>query len=124
MNLAIDGVRADIEGENLERVGVHEERVLLRVVNRDGPFGGHRIACGVVVLTVVARHHILVDGIVIHHIPIGIVGAVAGVVIDAVAYQLLTLVVQHRAVHQPRPVELCVVVPLFRVDMAFTRQDV
>ena len=115
---AIDGVGADVVSENLERVGVHEQRVTLRIVDADGTPGGHGIARGVVVLAVVAGHHVLVHRVGIDHVPVGIVGAVVGIVIDAVADERAALVADDGAPEELGALGLGVVIAVFAVDMA------
>ena len=124
MHLSIDGVGVDVEGEDLERVGMHEQGVALREVNDHGAVGEQGIARLLVVLTVVARHAVLIDGVGIDDIAEGLVQSALTVVIDAVADELSALVVQDRAVHEPCTFELRVIVALLGVDMAVAGDDV
>ena len=124
VNLAVDGVCADVEGEYLERVGMHVERVLLREVDGHGALGGHGVACRVVVFGVVARQHVLVHAVGVDDVPVGIVGARLGVVVDAVADERLAAVPHDRAPEEFRLLRLGVVVAVFAVDAAGARRDV
>ena len=66
VNLAVHGVGVDVEGDDAERVGMHEERVTLGVVDGHGAVGTQGVACVLVILAVVARQLIAVDGVHIH----------------------------------------------------------
>ena len=103
---------------------MHEQRVLLGIVDGDGPLGGHGIAGGVVVLAVVAGHHVLVDGIGVHHIPVGIVGTVVSIMVYAVADKGAPLVLDDGTAKEFRPLCLRIVVAVLTVDMARTRRYV
>ena len=124
MYLAVDGVRADVECEDFKGVGMHEKRVLLRIVDGDGTLGGHCIACRVIVFTVVACHHVLVDGIVVHHVPIGIVGAIGGIMVDTVANEDASLVADDGAAEELRLLCLGVVETVLAINVAGARRDV
>ena len=97
---------------------MHEERVLLREIHRDGILGSHGIAGRIVILTVVACQHVLVHRIGHDHIPVGIVGAGLGIVEDAVAYQRTPLVVDDRTSEELRLFCACVIIAVFTVDDA------
>ena len=124
MNLAIDGVCLVVEGKNLEGVGMHIQRILLREVYYNSTFRGHCIACRVVVLTIVARNHVLVDGVRENHIAIGIVRTVLGIMVDAVANERLALVLHHRASEEFGIARLGVVVAVLAIDVAGARRDI
>ena len=124
VDLAVDGVGVDVEGEDLERVGVHEERVALGVVDGDGTVGTHGIAERVAVLAVVAGELVLVDGIDVDDVVIGLADARLLVVPDAVADEHLALVAEDGAIEEAGPLVAGVVVAALGVDMAASRSDV
>ena len=124
MYLTVHRVGIDVEGHNLERVGMHEKRVSLGVID------GHSTVCTqgkarvLIILAVVARQLVTVEGIDIDNIEECLAEAHLAVVIDTIAHKHLTVVVEYRAVHETGTFKLRVVIPLFRVDMTFTRGDI
>ena len=124
VDLAVHGVGVDVEGDDAERIGVHEKRVTLGVVDGHGTVGTHGIARILVILAVIARQLVAVDGVYVDDIVERLTESHLAVVIDAVAHKHLTLIVEHGAVHQPGPLEFRVVIAQFGVDMTVTGSDV
>ena len=76
------------------------------------------------VFTVVSGQLVLIDGVHEDDIPKCLTKPLLTVVVDAVAHHRFPLVVQDRAFHQPCLVILCIIIALFRIDMAVTRSNI
>ena len=97
---AIDGVGLDVEGEHLQRVGMHVERVFLRVVDEQGAVGSPSLARLLIIPETVAQHLVLVLLVDIHHILETFADARLLVVEQAVASQFLLVVDQCAAAEE------------------------
>ena len=117
VHLAVDGVGIDVEGEYLQRVGMHVKGVFLREVFGHSIVGSHGIACGVVVLAVVACQLVLVDGVGEHDVPVGVADACQCVAEHAVAHDGASLVADDGASEEFRLLCLGVVVSVLAVDV-------
>ena len=116
VNLTIDRIRLDIEGNNLEGVGMHIERVALRIVNGHGRIGTDSIARRFPVFTIVARQLILIHRVDIDNITESLTKSLFTIIVDTVAHHRLAPIAQHRTVHQPGLILTCVVVALLGID--------
>ena len=123
-DFAVNRVGLDVIGNHLEGVGMHEERVALRVIDGHGTIGAERKTSALPVFAVVAGKLVLVYRIDVNHIAEGLRKTVFAVVVNAVAHHHLALVRHNRAVHQSGAVVLGVVISLLRVDMTIARGDV
>ena len=92
MHHAVDRVGVDVEGIELQRVGMHIERVLLRIVFHESLACGVAIACLVVIEQVVAKELVLVHRVLIDHVAEAFVQTCRVVVEQAVAGDGLLLV--------------------------------
>ena len=117
MDLAVDRVCLDVEGDNLECVGMHEEGVALRVVDGYCAVRTHRIARILVVLSIVAREFVAIDRVDIDHIIERLTEAHLTVVVDAVAHKHPTIVGKYGAVHETGTFKLRVIIALLGIDM-------
>ena len=124
MDLAIDRVSLDVEGDDLERIGMHEEGVALRVVDGYSAVRTHRIARILVVLSIVAREFVAIDGVDINHIIERLTEAHLTVVVDAVAHKHPAIVGKYGTVHKSGTLQLRVVIALLRIDMVVAGGDV
>ena len=124
MDLTVHRIGINVEGDNLERVGMHKERVALRVIDGHSTIGTQGKARVLIVLTIVARQLIAVDGINIDHIEERLAEPHPTVVIDTIAHEHLTVIIKYRTVHESGTLELRVVVALLGVDMIVARGDV
>ena len=115
MNLAIHRVGVDIECEYLKRVGMHEESVLLRVVDSHRLLGCHGISLLVVIIAIVAGEHVLVDRVGINHVVERLAHTRLTVVEHTVANHRLSLVLQHRTPKEFRLFRLGVIISILGV---------
>ena len=123
MDLAIDRIGFVVERKNLKGVGMDKQRVLLREIDDNSTFRGHRITCGVVVFTIVSCQHILIDRIRQYHIAIGVVRTVLGIVIDTVTNQRLALVLHHRTAEKFGMLRTGVVIAVLTINLTTARQN-
>ena len=124
MDLAIDRVSLDVEGDDLERIGMHEEGVTLRVINGHSAVRTHRITRILVVLAIVAREFVLIDGVDINHIVECLTEPHLAIVIDAVAHKHPTIVGKYGTVHEASTFKLRVIIALLGIDMVVAGGDV
>ncbi len=110
MHNAIDGVGIDVIRKYLERIGMHEERVALRIIYRHGFLGCHGITRSLIVFAIVTQEHVLIDGVIKLHIAKSIAHAALAAVIDTVANHGTSVIAYHRTVKQFRVVGLRVIV--------------
>ena len=123
MHLAVDRVGVDVEGIELQRVGMHIERVLLRIVFHERLACGVAIACLVVIEQVVAKELVLVHRVFVDHIAEAFVQTRRVVVEQTVASDGLLLVHDGGAAKQLREVGLRVEIAVGGVDDVVARHD-
>ena len=100
MHGAVGRVGLQVEGVHLDAVGMHVHRVCaLREIYNTCRIGPKAVTRPVVIITVVARHGILVEKVGVHHVAERLSYRVNTVPHDAVADELLS-VVAHLAAHE------------------------
>ena len=85
VDLTVHGVRIDVKGDNLEGIGMHEERVALREVDSHRTVRCHGITRILIILAVVSSQLVLIDGVYIYHITEGLTEFLLTVIVDTVA---------------------------------------
>ena len=118
VHLAVDRVGADVVGIYLKRVGVHPQRVLLRVVEHQGTVGGIAITGLLVVEDVLGTKLVLVLLVYIHYVAESLVKPGLAVVVQRVARYRLVLVYNGRAAEELRLVGVRIEVGIRCVDYA------
>ena len=94
---------------------MHEESVLLRVVDSHCLLGGHGIPLLVVIVAVVAGEHILVDRVGINDVVERLAHSRLTVVEHTVAHHRLALILHHRASEEFRFLGLGVIISILGV---------
>ena len=97
--LTINRIGLDIVCYNLESVGMHKERVALRIVNSHSTISTEGKACILPVFAIVTGKFVLIYRVNINHIAESLTESVLAIVIHTVANQHLAFVRNYRAVH-------------------------
>ena len=124
MYLAIDRIGTDVKCKNLEGISMHIQRILLREIVSHRTIGSHRIPRRVIVFSIVARQHVLIDRVGIDHVIVSMIKSCLGIMVNAVANQCLATILHDRTAEKLRLFSLRIVVAILTIDVAATRHDI
>ena len=91
-DFAIHRVGLDVIGDNLKGIGMHKERIALRVINSHSTIGTKSKASILVILSVVTSKFVLVHRVNIHYITESLTETFFAIVVHAVAHHRLALI--------------------------------
>ena len=117
VHLTIDRVGIDMEGKDLQGIGMHEQGVALGIIDRHSPISHHRISGLLVIEAILALEHILVGAIVIDNITKRLTVALLTIE-DTIAHEGASLVIENRTTIQLGLICLGVIIAVLGIDTA------
>ena len=118
-SFAMYRIRIEVKSIELKRIGMDEQTIALREINRHSLIRSKCITLQLIIMAIITRQHVLANGIHKLHIVISLPYSFVSVVEQAIASQVLSSISQHRTVQQLRLSLLRIVIAQFGIDMIF-----